>query len=237
MTRFVTPPHLLQHAILTSLVVAPMTDNNHRSKLEAELKSKFEENLLSLTTSEVQIRHKLHRLEKVLDLYQGYWSEWKGSTGCFLNEREVMSIDYYSEYQTHSVLARELEISPSRVSAIYNKALRRLENNHHLYRHWIANKIFTKAGLHTVLDAQDQFLMRPMHEHQMSQKLFMLLSLEAENLSELLTRYSEKQLARIRGFGKKRMVELKALLEENGCLHRLRPSDDPEDIIVDDEEQ
>lgn len=203
-----------------------MSDQDHRNRLETELKNKFEENLLSLTTSEIQIRHKLYRLEKVLDLYQGYWEEWKISSGCFLNEREVMSIDYYSQYQTHSVLASELNITPSRISAIYNKALRRLENNHHLYRHWIANKIFTKAGLHSVLDPVDQFLMRPLHEIEMSQKLYMLLSVEADNLSELLTRYSEKKLSKIRGFGKKRMIELKELLTENNCLNRLLPDDE-----------
>jgi hypothetical protein len=203
-----------------------MSEQNHRSKVELELKNKFEENLLSLTTSEIQIRHKLYRLEKVLELYQGYWEEWKVSSGCFLNEREVMSIDYYSQYQTHSVLAGELSITPSRISAIYNKALRRLENNHHLYRHWIANKIFTKAGLHTVLDPVDQFLMRPLHEIEMSQKLFMLLSVEADNLSELLTRYSEKQLSKIRGFGKKRIIELKDLLRSHDSLARLKAGDD-----------
>jgi hypothetical protein len=203
-----------------------MSEQNHRSKVELELKNKFEENLLSLTTSEIQIRHKLYRLEKVLELYQGYWEEWKVSSGCFLNEREVMSIDYYSQYQTHSVLAGEFSITPSRISAIYNKALRRLENNHHLYRHWIANKIFTKAGLHTVLDPVDQFLMRPLHEIEMSKKLFMLLSVEADNLSELLTRYSEKQLSKIRGFGKKRIIELKDLLRSHDSLARLKAGDD-----------
>ncbi len=207
-----------------------MSDLSERNKVEAELKDKFAEDLLSLTSSEVHTIHKLHRLEQVLDLYVGYWDEWKSSSGCFLNEREVKSIDSYFEYKTHSVYARDLGITPSRVSAIYNKALRRLENNHHLYRHWIANKIFTKAGLHSLLEGSDQFLMLPMHEHKMSKKLYLLLSVEADNLSELLTRYTENQLSRMRGLGKKRMIELKNLLEKHSCLDRLRNEVDDSNI-------
>ena len=76
-----------------------MSRKSYRKELEAELKGKFEETLLSLTTSEVQIRHKLYRLEKVLDDYQGYWNEWKDSEGCFLKDREVLSIEYYQKYK------------------------------------------------------------------------------------------------------------------------------------------
>jgi DNA-directed RNA polymerase alpha subunit len=68
--------------------------------------------------------------------------------------------------------------------------------------------------------------MRPLHEIEMSKKLFMLLSVEADNLSELLTRYSEKQLSKIRGFGKKRIIELKDLLRSHDSLARLKAGDD-----------
>lgn len=202
-----------------------MTKNRNNAALEKELKDKFEETLLSLTGSEVQVRHKLYRLDKVLALYEGYWDEWKSTSACFLTEREIKSIESYREYQTHSILASELGVTPSRVSAIYNKALRRLENNHHLYRHWIANKIFTQAGLHEHLEGADQFLMLPLHELKISKKLYMLLAPEGENLSEILTIYSEAQLKRARGWGKKHLDEFKQLLDEHHCLDRFRLED------------
>ena len=191
-----------------------------------DIKSLFEQDNFDLPSRAPEdlsgASHKLYKLQKVLDTYLGYWEEWKNSRGCFLSDREVLSIEYYRDHGTHHVLAKELGLSASRVSGIYNHALRRLQNNQHLFRHWIANKIFTQAGLHQQLEGKEEFLMRPMHEHKFSHALYLILSLEAENLSELLQRYNVSALLKLRGFGQRKLQELQTHLEKNGCLQLLR---------------
>ncbi len=165
---------------------------------------------------------KLRKLYFALEPYLGYWNEWIATENCFLSDTELKSIQYYREYISHQPLAKELKITPSRVSAIYNKALRKLKNNHHIYRHWIANRIFIQAGVYKKLDKKGQFLMQPLHEHQMSKRLFNVLAPLGDNMFEILSNYTKSDLLKVRRFGQKNMKEMIALLVTNRCISMLK---------------
>lgn len=176
--------------------------------------------LSQLLGKEQEIRPE-HRFDEVKKIYADHWTEWLNSSGCFLTEDEKIIVDNYRATGTHKTLDDRITLSASRISAIFNTAVRRLINNQHLYQHWIANQLFDTIGL-TETDPVLHLLRKPMHEHGFSKPLYMFLSMEAESLEELLEIYTASDLLNLHGFGEKKMAELRAYLEKNRAIDHLK---------------
>ena len=156
-------------------------------------------------------------MNEVMRPYQIDWDDWIRSDNCFLSGRELEAIRYYQLYRTHRVFAEELHLSPSRISVIFEKAIKKLRYRVHAFRQWVADRVLEKAGLLPELTEKEKFLQAPLHEHKLSTKLYNNLALTGENLEEIIATGLDN-IAEIKGIGKKSVKELIALFEKNNCF-------------------
>lgn len=167
------------------------------------------------------IPKKIKDLEDALIPYEEFWDLWIISTGCFLKRKEADVILLYRKHQKFSLVASELGISEFSVREILNRAIRRLGWNHKLYRHWIADRMLEDSGVYDGMSEINKFLIRPLHYHPMPRLLYYSLSSLGETMGDVLKEYGEKDLLKLRNFGKKKLNFLRMFLKQNNCLYLL----------------
>jgi hypothetical protein len=103
------------------------------------------------------------KLERVLQPYSEHWSDWITNNACFLTDQEIIVIENFRRYNSHYPASEELNITTSRVSVIYNKALSRLssESLYRRYHNWITDKMLAEVGINKYKDKKDEFLNMP----------------------------------------------------------------------------
>ncbi len=165
---------------------------------------------------------KIYELEEALKPYHEFWDVWILSKGCFLKRREIDVILGFRKHQNFSAVALSLEISHYTAYEVFNRALRRLGYNYKLYRHWIADKMLSESGVYDDMSEVDKFLITPLHYHGLPTTLGYSLSVCGETMGDVLTEYGERDLLRLRNFGKKKLNYLRSFLKQNNCLHLLK---------------
>lgn len=166
---------------------------------------------------------KLKELLAILDPYAELWHEWKVSGACFLTEQEIIIIQNYLLTGSHFPSADQLNISPITAAIILNKSKLRLKWNYPVFQGWITERLLEAHGIIVYETELDWFLHSPFAylpmPLQLKRKLNVLLP---ETMSELLIKYSEKDLKRCRCIGDKTIDEFKIYLIKNHCLHLLK---------------
>lgn len=169
---------------------------------------------------------KIRELDEALKPYHEFWDIWILSKGCFLKRSEIDVILQYRKHHDFNAVAHSMKISYYTAYEVFNRALRRLGYNYKLYRHWIADRMLNEAGAYDNMSDLDRFLITPLHYHGLPAKLSNSLSTCGETMGDVLTNYGERDLLRLRNFGKKKLHLLRIFLKQNNCLHLLKKQKD-----------
>lgn len=166
---------------------------------------------------------KVKELLGVLDPYAEFWHEWKVSGACFLTEQQILIIQNYLLTGSHFSSANELNISPVTAASILNRSIFRLKWNYPVFQGWLTERLLEAHGIIVYETEQDRFLHSPFVYLPMPLQLKRKLNiLFPQTMSELLAKYSERDLRKYRCIGEKTIAELKIYLRKNDCLHLLK---------------
>lgn len=161
---------------------------------------------------------KLEELNSLLAPFGDQWDTWANGHHSYFSRMEILVVNSYVRVPNIQEVAKEIDISPSRVEVILKKVMRRLKYPK------------TQSTFQESLEIKksnpmlkDDFLNTPIENLRtiIPSSLLSNLSGSGETMNEILTTTSEKELFKLRGFGKTKLVQLKEILKEYGCSELL----------------
>ncbi len=183
--------------------------------LKADVEAAFKEYGIQVP----QQQKRLKELKSLIVPFNAHWEEWSGSSFCNLSPFEISLINLYRKKEDYHWVGDQLGISYDLALTSLIKAIWRLKRTgtEKLFQKWKDFKHMDKKN-------PDEFLELPLEglHHIFSSRVFYLIKIFGNNMSEVLSKVTIRELRKCRGFGKKAENELKAILKEHQCLHLLK---------------
>lgn len=162
---------------------------------------------------------KLEELNSLLAPFGDQWDAWANGHHSYFSRIEILIVNTYIRVPNIQEVAKEIDISPSRVEVILKKVMRRLK--------YPKTQSAFQEGMEIKKSnpmLKDDFLNTPIENLRtiIPSSLRSILGSSGETMAEILAITSEKELFRLRGFGKTKLVHLKEILKEYDCLDLLK---------------
>lgn len=181
--------------------------------LKADIRSLFREHSKIHSKEKLQIKV----LNEAIAPYLDYWNEWTASNFCSLTDMELRAINYYRIHHSHKQMAEQFNLPYNLVYTHFRNALRTLKSNDTIvkFHEWLSSREQTP---------EQKLLNAPIIGLRsiMSTRLCFALARIEATIGELLEKHSIHDLLQYRGIGITSIDELKTILENHGCLSRLR---------------
>lgn len=151
------------------------------------------------------------RFENAVSSYLSEWDDWILSDYCFLNKTEIDIVREFRAHKNQRLLARRMRCNEATVRKQLHMIYLKLISGKHIYTRWQENRY----------EDPEYPLNVPVICLDITSGLKSLLNRQGETLCEILSECPLEQLTTNRGWGKKRIEELKSFLDRYGWLDRL----------------
>ncbi len=154
-------------------------------------------------------------LPEILRQYHSLWKTWINK-GALLSVKEEMALDLYLIHRSHHILANNLGQSVTSIRNTHSAAVRKVRHAVSRYHSWIiAQALVNTCGR---AKKENDFLSRPIKECDLPIQLINLLQAAGYNNPEDIVKQTRlKDLAQLRGMGKKNLLLLRKLFAANSC--------------------
>ena len=162
----------------------------------------------------------------LMEEYKSHWEDWTNSSACLLSKKEIIVLKNFFDTGSHDLSCLVLNKNKNLINNYFQNGKWILMSSKSDYLFWVTLMEREKEGKLKYESNIERFLNSPVYFLPIKKELKALLILlpyeDYNSIGKILASYSETKLLETRNWGEKRMVELKALLKENNCLHLLR---------------